>query len=241
MLVSHRKNFIYTKTVKTAGTSVESYFERYCMPESEWEFTHHRKEYVGEDGVIGFRGEPPKGTIWRNHMPADEIRRLVGDDIWDRYFKFCVVRNPYDKLISGYYFFMYRENLKMKDAPRKLKDRFKGFIDRFKHNGNRTCGNDVDGFRRWLKKRGGIMDRDKYMIDDRVCVDFFILYEELLSGIKHVCERLEIPYEPERIPKLKSGIRNNDLPVSEYYDTESIKIVKELYSFELEKFGYEMP
>lgn len=35
MLISHRKRFIFTKTAKTAGTSVESYFEQYCMPEGE--------------------------------------------------------------------------------------------------------------------------------------------------------------------------------------------------------------
>lgn len=29
MLVSHRYKFIYTKTVKTASTSVESFFERF--------------------------------------------------------------------------------------------------------------------------------------------------------------------------------------------------------------------
>jgi hypothetical protein len=31
MLVSHLKKFIFTKTKKTAGTSVESVFEPYCM------------------------------------------------------------------------------------------------------------------------------------------------------------------------------------------------------------------
>ena len=31
MLISHRKKFIFTKTKKTAGTSVESVFETYCI------------------------------------------------------------------------------------------------------------------------------------------------------------------------------------------------------------------
>ena len=59
MLISHRKRFIYTKTVKTAGTSVESYFEPYCMREGEWSFSHSRAEYVSEAGIVGIRtGEP---------------------------------------------------------------------------------------------------------------------------------------------------------------------------------------
>ena len=32
MLVSHSKKFIFLKTMKTAGASVEIYLERYCVP-----------------------------------------------------------------------------------------------------------------------------------------------------------------------------------------------------------------
>ena len=47
MLISHRKQFIYTKTAKTAGTSVESYFEKYCMPEGKWQFSHGHRRLLG--------------------------------------------------------------------------------------------------------------------------------------------------------------------------------------------------
>ena len=108
MLISHRKRFIYTKTVKTAGTSVESYFEPYCMREGEWSFTHARPEYVSETGIIGIRsGEPLElqGATWWNHMPARTIRALIGEEIWNDYFKFCVVRNPFDAMVSAYRYF----------------------------------------------------------------------------------------------------------------------------------------
>lgn len=85
MLISHRKKFIYTKTVKTAGTSVESYFEQYCMPEGEWEFSHAREQYVREAGVIGYRGGDSAGKQWFNHMPAVDIRDKTGNQIWDSY------------------------------------------------------------------------------------------------------------------------------------------------------------
>ena len=74
MLVSHHHKFIYTKTVKTAGTSVESFFERFCMPQNEWEFSHGRDEYVSDYGIVGYRGSsrPPDAEYW-NHMSAKEI------------------------------------------------------------------------------------------------------------------------------------------------------------------------
>ena len=103
MLVSHRYRFIYTKTVKTAGTSVESYFERFCMPDGTWQQSHERSEYESSSGIIGFRGVViPENTRWWNHMPADLIKRQLGQDVWDSYFKFCVIRNPYEKCISAF-------------------------------------------------------------------------------------------------------------------------------------------
>ena len=105
MLVSHRYKFIYTKTVKTAGTSVESFFEPYCMKEDEWSLSHSRNEYISEAGIIGYRGKDiPDNCTWYNHMPAVKIKTLLGDDIWNSYFKFCVIRNPFSKAVSHYYF-----------------------------------------------------------------------------------------------------------------------------------------
>jgi hypothetical protein len=56
MLIGHRKKFIYTKTAKTAGISIESYFENFCMPENTWKFSNSREEYVSKEGIIGYRG-----------------------------------------------------------------------------------------------------------------------------------------------------------------------------------------
>ena len=118
MLISHKKKFIFTKTVKTAGTSIESYFEPYCMPEGEWTESHARNEYVSDTGIIGYRGENRKGSTWYNHMPAVVIRDLLGSEKWDEYFKFTVMRNPFDKLISGFH--MYERNKARYGLKRKV-------------------------------------------------------------------------------------------------------------------------
>ena len=103
MLVSHRKKFIFTKTKKTAGTSVESVFEPYCLPEGTWKQTHYTPERISADGIIGYRGNGGQKAIFWNHMPAELIRNRIGEDIWNEYFKFTVIRNPFDKLVSGFY------------------------------------------------------------------------------------------------------------------------------------------
>ena len=86
-----------------------------------------------------------------------------------------------------------------------------------------------------------MLDRNKYLINGDICIDFFIRYKDLENGIKHVCDKLGIAFEPENIPLLKSGTRNNQFSLSEFYDPETINIVNKLYEFELNYFGYTAP
>jgi hypothetical protein len=239
MLLSRRKKFVYTKTSKTAGTSIEVYFEKYCMPEGHWTFSHSRDVYEGEAGVVGYRGPEQRKTGWRNHMPAAEIKLLVGEQIWNEYFKFCAIRNPFDKMISGYHHF--RKDKDNCSRAGKVKNRLKRFLGRGNPIDLAVGDDDVALFRDWIRKGGWINDRDKYVIDGKVCIDFFIRYEDIENGIRQVCERLSVPFEPSTIPRLKSDTRKRNLAVSQYYDRETIEIVKERYAFELQLFGYSAP
>ena len=38
------------------------------------------------------------------HMSAGEIRKKVGEEIWNNYFKFTIIRNPWDKMVSSYHY-----------------------------------------------------------------------------------------------------------------------------------------
>lgn len=239
MLVSHRKKFIYTKTVKTAGTSVESYFEEYCLPEGSWEFSHNRDEHVCPEGVIGYRGFNPGSSTWRNHMPAKQIKKRIGESIWNEYFKFCVVRNPYDKLISNFH--MLERNAVKISMLSKLKIRTSLWLNRNVNPYLLVRGeSDIERFRSWLLQGGTVNDRNKYIIDKDICVDYFIEYEKLMDGIQYVCEKLDIPFVPEKLPKLKMDGRPA-LPIEEYYNPETIEIVKSNYAFEIDRFGYQPP
>ncbi|MFQ3619007.1 MAG: sulfotransferase family 2 domain-containing protein, partial [Cyanobacteriota bacterium] len=105
MLVSHGYQFIYTKTLKTASTSVEAYFEPFCVEAGAVNLARVREESVSAAGIVGYRGPAkPEGCRWWNHMPAAQIRDQLGQETWTRYFKFCVIRNPYEKAISAFYF-----------------------------------------------------------------------------------------------------------------------------------------
>jgi len=122
MIVSHRHRFIFLKTRKTAGTSVEIALARICgdddvlTPIGDAD-AKVRFEFAGRDaqnihvpwrravlGVVGARSIPQRRPVFYNHMPAAAARALLGKEIWNSYFKFTIERNPFDRLISFYYF-----------------------------------------------------------------------------------------------------------------------------------------
>lgn len=226
VLMSHRKQFIYTKTVKTAGTSIESYFERYCMPEGSWQFSHAREMYIGDCGVIGHRGSPPPpGCEWFHHMSAESIKIRAGEALWEKYFKFCVVRNPFEKVVSGFYFF---EGM-FDDAPASAIGKNNVHI--------------IDRFRSWVAAGNAprCLDRDKYLIDGNICMDFLIRYENMDTGLRRVCDQLQVPFDLSNLPRLKISNRDRSVKIADYYDSDTIAVVENVFEYELANFSYDVP
>ena len=215
MLVSHRHHFIYTKTIKTGGTSVESYFEPYCMAEGEWSLSHGREETVSASGIIGQRSSVGADVRWWNHMPAQLIREQLSEEIWSRYFKFCVVRNPFEKVLS--FFFHHRR--------RQPRSAFVGetVIEQFNH---------------WVLTASLPSDRDTYTIDGRVVMDFVMRHESLTADLQQVCTQLDLPWQPERLPTFKAGIRPPDATVQAFYGVAARQVVAQAFAFEFEAFSY---
>jgi len=81
---------------------------------------HQPRHYEGSCNPISEILRVPFGprSAWRcllsrrqrfyNHMPAWLVRLRVPPGIWNSYFKFCVERNPWDKVLSHYHMHAYR-------------------------------------------------------------------------------------------------------------------------------------
>lgn len=223
MLVSHRHRFIYTKTVKTAGTSVEIYFEDACLPpDSDIVRGHAIAETVTDAGIIGYRGVDPGESRYYNHMSASDIRALVGPEVWDGYFKFCVIRNPFDKLVSLWWVIV-RADPRYPDVV--------GDASAIRSEFSNWCAQSA----------ARVVDRDKYLIDGQVAMDGFIQYESLVADLKHVCERVGFSFRPGDLGQYKSGLRASHMPFAEYYEPAAARAVRDVFGWELDYFGYAGP
>lgn len=218
MLCSHSKRFIYLKTKKTAGTSVEIFFERFCRPDGEFVESHAVHEAISNTGIVGCRMlQRTPNTVYYNHMPATEVRERLGASIFDSYFKFCVVRNPYDKLVSRFWW-----------------DVGPGRLSNLSFDAIRKC------FNRYVSSRLGHLcdDRHIYMVNDVPVVDQFVRFERLFGDLADVCRKLDIDFYPTQVGSYKSGLRARPERYSEYYDAVSRTAVEQEFSFEIERFGY---
>jgi hypothetical protein len=261
VLISHRKKFIYTKTYKTGSTSVEAYFERYCMSDSVWESLQAKREkeeyilaaktysaldiellvekaeYVSPEGIVGFSGTKLSGQTWYNHLPAGALLFMLGPEIWNSYFKFCCIRNPFDKAISMFHWYI--KLCEIKKAREIFKDHDPKYVTL-----NHKMQDIKHEFRQW-GLLGGLesLHRDckYYLIDGKICMDYFIRFENYEDGIRDVCNILDIDYDLTGLPRHKSGVRPKDIPYSDYYDSETIAAVNKIFRFELETFNYSFP
>ncbi len=125
MIVSFEHEFVFLKVPKTAGTSVELFLDplagedaivtritpvepgnrpRNIAPTPKavsralWSAGRDRAA-LGRIVTTARRREP----LFYNHMPASLVRERIGAKRWNRMYRFCFDRNPWDKSISRYF------------------------------------------------------------------------------------------------------------------------------------------
>jgi Sulfotransferase family len=232
MILSHKHRFIFLKTAKTGGTSTELALSPICGPDdilaplSRPEEKKRRKSPARNYALgIGRLGIPLPGEIrhhfpeicgYYNHMPARQVRRMVGEDTWNRYFKFTIERNPWDRQVS-FYFWRTRHSHPRPD--------FKTFLTSPWHRGKMLRSARMKNW--WT-----------YTIDDRIAVDHVIRYENLEAELGEICRKLGIR-KVVALPAAKGHTRTDPRHYRELYDDETRDMVAGWYAREIEAFGWE--
>jgi hypothetical protein len=221
MIVSYSRNFIFIKTRKTAGSTVEAVLSAGCGADDIISKTNG-ETYPGTDILIEGRAgvgdgdKPEKGRRKRgefhSHMTAEQMRDKLDPAFWAKAYKVTVERHPYEKALSQTYF-------RMSKTDRRHKEEFPEFLDRIVRSGKYA------GFPMWS-------------IDGKSVVDEFIHQENLESDLRRVTAKLNIP-TPEVLPMLKARERTDPRPAREVLSQEQKDIVYSFCRQEFELLGYE--
>ncbi len=227
MIVSYSRRFIFIRTRKVASTSVEVFLSQFCGEQDIITPLSPRERALGHDtrprnfylpgcgrsrtlrilGELIGRSAIGQGGFY-NHMPAKEIRRLIGEQAWNDCYKISIERNPWDRQVSLYHWH-YRDR-----DPKPSFDRFirSPFLRKISPN------------------------FDTYAIDGKIAADYVCRYETLEDDLALVLKRIGIDAKVD-LPRMKSSFRNGR-PWRDYYTPKTRDIVAEWYAREIAAFGY---
>ena len=192
MILSHKYKYIFIKSFKTASTSLEIALSKYCGKEDVITPIINEDEKIRK--INGFNGPQNFGdtNIFHEHMSALEIKSNVSKEIWDNYFKFVVVRNPFDQIMSAFHW--HNKSKKKKKKLIFFKKRKKKFDDFFKIKAHHIFEDEYN----------------RYTENDNMLVDQFIKYENLKKDLVQLSQKLNLPeniYETFNNIHAKSNIR----------------------------------
>ena len=223
MIISHSRKFIFIKSYKTAGTSVEAALSKYCTDEDVVTPLGDYRFNRDENGA--WIHKPHNPGNFQQHDKALAIRNKLSSEIWDSYYKFSITRNPWDRVVSFFFWANRRDSTLM---PRK----------RFYHYLGAPFDELSDIRKRFAEYvKGDWNNNDSfYIIDNELCVDFVIRYENMEKDFKNICKVIGVPEMD--LPRLKAGMRQRNHHYSEYYDDETRQIVADRNQNDIRRFGY---
>lgn len=116
MILSYRHRFLFLKTKKSAGTSLEIALSGICGPDDiitvisrEDQEVRERLGFLGPQNHIirdvrNERGGVSRANKFFNHMSYREVKERLPDLNLDEFFVFAVERDPVDRMMSLYHF-----------------------------------------------------------------------------------------------------------------------------------------
>jgi len=194
MPICSRKKIIFIHIPKTGGQSIEKAFDCYDLYENE-----------------------------QAHYPASKVNELKAD-VYDSYFKFSIVRNPFDKLVSSYRYQVKGDDFRLVDCDKNSS--FKEFILKL--------GEKFADFPQipWIEKSHYVEQHKFLYSGPRLLVDRVFRFEDFSTEINDfVVKMTGVP-----VPHINKSRQDH---YRGYFDLETRNIVENFYYKDLKVFGYD--
>jgi len=151
------------------------------------------------------------------HPRATELRSF--DPVaWEQHFKFCFVRNPYERVVSDYIW-----RVQSRGVDVSFRSYLERVADRSKPDPEQVVPRDPDNW-------------PLYTIDGKIAVDFVGRYETLEVDFGEVCERLGLPFRRADLPVAKRKV--SDYKYRDWYGSVEKQLVAKIFFSEIEAFEY---
>jgi len=211
-MISHKYKCIFIHIPKTAGSSIEVALDR--------------EEKTNKGDIDEATGEHIMVTTGKEkHLNVKECRTFYGHRIWQEYFKFTVVRNPWDRIHSWWW--------NRKEIAKVISLSFAEYI-------HGICNPPL------IVKLKPIFIDDPWDIpqidwitssNGKIEVDFICRFENIENDWYNLCKKINVPIE--RLPQIlvKNRKPKERKHYTEYYNNRLIELVAKKYEKDILLFN----
>ena len=216
-MISNFFKLVFIHIPKTGGTSIEKVF---------WPLKFMKSEKNLFGGFINeYENKYQTGGL--QHLKWHQISQEIGDQKLNDYYKFSIIRNPYDKAVSQYEYLKKRNDL-LRYIHAKSDLTFLEYcekINSFSHV-------------QWEPQHSFIFDKKT----NEFKVDKILKLEDINFGFQELRKELVLrnklykPFIPQELPHLNKSRRKN---FKEYYCSKTYDMITTKYSKDLKLLDYQ--
>lgn len=220
MLLSHEYRFIFIKTKKTAGTSIEIALSQHLRDPRDIITPISAEDEIQRQAL----GIVPKNyleclassqcalrnnKLFWNHITASEIQQRLPAAMWDQCVKISSERHPYEKAVSQAWYRYIRQ-------PQRID--FPMFLDQ-------------------VVTLGKYENFHRYSIGGKVIAEQIIRYEHALEDVNALLKHFGLS-PLTALPSAKTRFGADKRPVTEILSTAQKRKIQQVCAAEFDYFGY---
>ena len=207
-MIYKEKNFIFIHIHKTAGKSINNALHKF-QDNVPFKYKLWNKIY---SKPLNKKPIYPDYLMLDTHTNATEYKKFLGNE-YDKFFKFAIVRNPFDWQVSMYFFMKEQKNHFQHEIINKFN--FNEYIE-------------------WRVNEDFQLQKS-FVVDeqDNLIVDFVGKLENIKNDFNHIQDRLNIQTSLPHVNKSKHK------PYYEYFNRKTSNIILEAFEEDFNFFGYE--
>ena len=215
MLISYSRQFIFFHVAKVAGLSIRDALQPYAQDPDKFKIKRPPRTLAGEPNPLY-----DMWSILLLHAKAREAKKELSEDIYNTFYKFAFVRNPWDWQVSMYHFIL-QEPSHVRHQLVKSMASFEDYLDWV-----------VDTKNPYAR---GASKFQKDMVTDgegNLIVDFVGRFETLEQDFHHICQVLNLEAS---LPHINRTSHRN---FQDYYTERTRQLLGNHFKDDIELFGY---